>query len=228
MRKSQRLRLSALLAKDQKDLSADERSELTTLQALAAQHPDAAQDTDDPASPTSQTSPSSSAASFKSTLIGSLATLRDKAAVGADLVTARAAIIALTTERDQARADLAAAQTASATQATTLRAEITALTAQRDAFAGFFGITVSDLAAKDTAGIAELLKTRISAEATEQIAALGQPMAALPKQTGGNGGGALETLEDLHAQMREEKDLKKLGQLAAKANALRDKLWANN
>lgn len=228
MSKTQRSRLAALLAKDQATLSADEKTELANLQALAAQHPDASKDTDEPAAAAAPapaataTGTTPTASTFKTALIGALSTLRDKAAIGTDLATARA-------ELTQARADLAT-RTTELTQArsdiATAQAQVTSLSAQLGTFAAYFGLTVADLVGKDAATVTGLLATKISAEATEQIASLGVPVGQLPQQTAGNGGGAAETLEELQAQMKDEKDPKKLGQLAARANALREKLWA--
>ena len=224
MKKSQRLRLSALQTREAASLSETEQTELATLTALAAQHPDPAQDVDEAASPTSSVS---SAPTFRSTLLGSLAAIRSKVAVGADLVTARAAIVTLTTERDQARAELATAQAAHAAALATAQAATAAATAQRDAIAGYFGLAATDLAGLDAAAVGALLTKRVSADAAEKLAELGFPAAQIPAATTA-AGSAADNLSDLHAQMREEKDPKKLGELAARANALRDKLWGTN
>lgn len=177
MKKSQRLRLAELLAKDQATLAATEKTELASLQGLATQHPDAAKDTAD--EPAAAAAVPAAATGFKSALMGALATLREKAAVGADLASARtdltaarATIATLTTERDQARADTATAQ-----------ASMASISAEFTAFAGYFGIKVSDCAGKDAAAVHGLLAQKISIEAAEQVAALGQPMTQLPKQT---------------------------------------------
>lgn len=218
MKKSQRARLAELNAKAEADRSAAEKTEHAALTQLATLHPDASKDIDDanPAAAANAAPASTVAASPAAganappapagTLRGFIQSLRSGAQTGSELVTARQQIATLTTERDQAR------QSA------------TVLVAQVNAFAAFFGFSATDLAGKSGADVTALIDRRISEQAAEQVAALGVPPGKLPGKTGSDTGSG-ESLEELQAAMATERDPVKLGQLAAKANALRDKAW---
>lgn len=242
MKKSQRARLAELTAKAEADRTAIEKAEFAFLSQLATAHPDAAKDVDDTSSAAAgnAASPATAAASPAAganapppapavaaaqppagpTLRGFIQSLRGGAAVGADLVAARqtiaerdATIATLTTERDQARNDVAAAQ-----------ATIASLNSQLATFSAFFGLAAADLAGKKPAEVNALIQQKISAEAIERLAGAGAPAAGLPAPSSSPSASG-DALEDIQAQMKTEKDPEKLGQLAKRANALRDKAW---
>lgn len=195
MKKSERLRLTALLAKGG-NLTADESAELARLQALASQHPDPSKDVDDtssasgggnaapgatapagaapagdqPASPPAAPAGGAASPTTVGTVIASaFQSLRSRGAVAADLVTARQQIGTLTAERDQARTELAAAQQ-----------QVSALIAQLSVVAGFFGMKPTDLAGKTDDQLRAAFSQAISAAALEQVAGLGFPAGNLP------------------------------------------------
>lgn len=227
MKKSQRARLAELTNKAEADRSAVEKAEFGFLSALATAHPDASKDIDDtspaaaanatppptaaasPAAganappPAAATPPAASGSNPPATFRGFIQSLRTGAQTGAELVTARQSVTTLTTERDQARQQVAT------------------LTAQVNAFAAFFGITAAELAGKPAADVTALIQQKISDQALEQVAAIGVPVNQLPKQTNAENGGA-DTLEEIQAALKTEKDPLKAGQLAAKAKKLRE------
>jgi hypothetical protein len=168
MKKSQRLRLTALLGKDQATLSADEKSELATLQTLATANPDPSKDTEDtPATPAAVVV--TPAPGLVASLKGALSGFGDKAKLGADFA--------------QARADLATANTTITTHVATIAARdgtIAAQAAQLATFAGFFGMPVADLAGKDATALAAVLAQKVSAHAVEALAGAGVPQSTLP------------------------------------------------
>jgi hypothetical protein len=213
MKKSQRSRLAALRAKSQADLSEDEKKELQTLEALAAQYPDETKDEDDTATAAAPTG-------LRAAVAKALHGLRNPNNVAADLVAARAQVATITTERDTARADVTARDTTIAAHV----ASISALTAQVATFAAFFGLKPAELTGKDSAALTALLAEKVSAQAAEQLAGAGVPQAQLPKVTQTEA--AADTYDGIVAQMAAEKDPVKLGQLAAKANALRNAQWS--
>jgi hypothetical protein len=233
MTKAQRARLAALHALATR--TAAEDAELVSLKTLATAHPDTSKDTDAPAaaapaaaspaapanSPASGESPAGLAqppapAGLAGILQTAFASVRSRVAVSADLTTARAHVATVTAERDTARTDLAAA-----------RSQLSALSSQLSAMAGFFGLKPEQLAGLDAAAATALVSRRIADTATEQVAALGFNVTAVPPTAPGNGGSAADTLEEVQSEMAGCKDPVALGKLAAKANALREKAWAN-
>ncbi len=220
MKKSQRLRLAALLG--QASLTQAEAAELAQLNALASQHPDAARDTDDtapaaaapvvapaaaPAAAAPVTTPA--AAPAATPFAGLLATIgagfRSRAGLSTELTTARASIVALTRERDEARAALAPEQTARA-----------GLTAQLAAVCAFFGVKPESLAGQTADQLRATFETAIQTAANAQLASMGVSAVTLPAPTAAGG----ESLEDVQAALAKEKDPVKAGLLAAKANKL--------
>lgn len=171
MKKSQRLRLAAL--QGQATRTDAEQAELATLQALAAQHPDAAQDSDD----TSAAAPLT-AAGFMAKLT---AAFNDKAALAQKNSELSARITALETERDQAAAAKASADALLvAANAATAEAQtkLTAATGQIAAFTSALGLKPDSLA--DASAVRAALTAKIDAGATERLAALGFPASGLP------------------------------------------------
>jgi hypothetical protein len=206
MKKSQRARLAVLAAKDAATLSAEEKSELATLQGIAATNTDSSQDIDD-------TTPAAAAPSLTATLKGALSVLGDKARLGTELAQARARVT-----------ELEGQLAASTTQVTDLRAQLAARETQFAAIAGFFGLSAKELDGKEASAVHALIAQKISDSATEQLATAGVPAAELPKQT--QAGTAAETLDEIQAQMAKTTDAKQLGVLAKKANELRERQWA--
>lgn len=190
MKKTQRARLAELTAKAEADRTAVEKAEFVYLAQLATLHPDAAKDIDDtspagagPAAvpPTAAPSPAAGAnappAGTLAAFVGAaVASLRSKAAVGADLTAARQSVATLTGERDQARQQVAA-----------LNSQLSALNAQLSAFATVFGITAAELAGKPAAEVTALIQTKISGQVIEHVASLGLPVGELPKDPKGDG-----------------------------------------
>lgn len=186
MKKSQRARLAELTAKAEASRSVEEKAEFVTLTALAVANPDATKDTDE--APAVAAAPAATAAApVTPTLKGFIASLKGNAAVGTELVAARATINTLTGERDSARNDL-----------TTVRASLASAEAQLGVFGAFFGITLADLAKNgpDTKALGTLITQKISDQALEQVAAIGFPAADLPKPPKGDGNGAGETFAE--------------------------------
>lgn len=165
------------------------------------------------ATPPAPAASAASAGSLRAVIQGALAgaaAARGGSNVAAQLTELRTQLATATTERDQARADLATSQ-----------ASLTSATTQVSAFCGLLGITAADLAGKDQAACATFLGARIKSAVGEEIAALGFPAAELPAASAAAGGG--EELADIQSQMATTTDPVALGKLAAKANALRDK-----
>jgi hypothetical protein len=173
MKKSQRLRLAALLAKEKSALTTDESAELATLQALADTHTDPAKDVDDTASLTAATTATTVApkhSDFRTVLAGAFAAFRDKVAVGSELAAAQTQVTKLT-------ADLATAQT-----------QLAATTAQLGEICSFFGVDASAILVGKSDGAAALITKKIGDLAAEQVACLGFPAASLPKPTSNESG----------------------------------------
>lgn len=207
MKKSQRARLATLTA--QTTHTDAEKVELTELQALAAQHPDASKDIEDAA-------PAASApATLGSVLATAMQSLRSKNSVAADLVTARAQVTTLTGERDTARADLATANS----QLTTLNGQVTTLNAQLVAFASFFGMDVAAFAGQSAAQVHALLAAKVSAGVTDQVSTFGFPAEKLPAATTTTTQSASELLTQYNALIAEGKP-KEAGEFYA-ANSAR-------
>lgn len=144
-----------------------------------------------PAAPAAPATPAVEAAA-PTGLAGVLATafssVRSRVTVSAELTAARAQIGTLTTERDQARTDLAAAN-----------AQVAAAAAQLSAVAAFFGLNPSDLAGKKAAECTALLTQKISAATTEQVASLGFNVGTLPKQADAEGDPKRKTYAEFSA-----------------------------
>jgi hypothetical protein len=136
-------------------------------------------------------------------LAGAFASLQGgtPAVAAAELATARANLT-------QAQSDLTATRAS-------LKSTETALAS----IAGFLGLKPAEVLGKTDTEIDTLCAAKLTAAATAQLAGRGFSPSTLPAASGGNGG---DTLADLQAAMAETKDPVRLGQLAAKANALRD------
>ncbi len=228
MTKAQRARLAALHALATR--TAAESAELVSLAALASAHPDASKDTDAPAAsaPAAGTDPSTLnpqlstagtpavAAGLAGILQTAFASVRSRVAVSADLTTARTHVATVTAECDTARTELAAA-----------RSQLATVSAQFGAVATFFGLKPEQLAGLDAAAATALFSRKVADTATDQVAALGFNVTAVPPPAPGHGGSAADTLEEVQAEMAGCKDPVALGKLAVKANALREKAWAN-
>lgn len=161
MKKSHRLRLSALTA--QASRTDAEAAELATLQALAEQHPDAAQDTEDAAPLT-----------LTGVIASAFAAVRSKARLGSDLSSAQSQIATLTT-------DLEASQAALARTA----AERDAAQSQLSELATFFGLNLGELSGKASADVSALIAQKVSAIALDQVASMGFDRDKLPAATSG-------------------------------------------
>lgn len=128
-----------------------------------------------------------------------------------------AALATITAERDAA---VQRATTAEADLATARASLVSAQTAVT-AFCRIFGLEAKDLVGKDAAAISALAQNGVNAAIGEQMATLGFPAKDLPTASAAAAAGG-DALADIQAQMTETTDPKKLGALAAKANALRD------
>ncbi|MDR1284520.1 MAG: hypothetical protein LBK99_27470 [Opitutaceae bacterium] len=236
MKKKQRQRLAALLAKPADSLTTAEQAELSTLTLLAARHPDASQDTDDtpapaaaPAAtapvviaepPPSGGDPATTAArpGIRAQVAAAIAAVRGGQAPAAAAAAAVAQNQTLTAENTRLTGALATATTTLATAQTRL----TAITQ-------YLGITPDELAAcQDTAAITTLVATRTKANIADELAALGFPAANLPATTPGDAAnatvatGSASEIEELRTQLANTKDPKKKGELAAKIRELRN------
>lgn len=200
MKKTDRLRLAALLAKGG-NLSADESAELARLQALASQHPDPAKDVDDTASsaaapaaaPAASTAaPAAAPASAAPAAAASAASAAPGAAApaGATVGTVIATAFQSLRNRGAVAQDLVTARqqisslTTERDQARTdlaaAQQQVTTLTAQLAVVAAFFGMKATDLAGKSEDEVRGAFSAAISAAALEQVAGLGFPAANLP------------------------------------------------
>lgn len=169
MKKSQRLRLAALLSKGDA-ATANEHLEMVWLNALAAANPDAAKDEDD--SPTG----------FRVALMESLS---GRKTLGTELATAKARIIAL-------EAELATAPAAAAAKLTTDLAEANSRIA---IFRGALGMKATDIAATATGEqVRAAIDQRLGALAGEKIAELGFPAERIPPSAASSGAPAPKEL----------------------------------
>lgn len=226
MKKSQRLRFYSLIAKQAQGtaLGTDEASELKTLTALASTHPDASADTDD----TAAAQPAPAAAAPTPAAAAPAAPAAAKPGVSARLAAAMAGLSGGTPA--QATAALQSEQQAhAATKATLTQAQADLVAARASlkstetALAGlcdFFGLKPEEIAGKSADDMDALLKAKISAAATAQIAAIGINPSTLPAPTAA--GAKPQTLAELQDAMANTKDPAELGRLAAAANKLRD------
>jgi len=172
MKKSQRLRLTALLAKDAATLSAAEKSELATLQALAAQHTDASKDTDDAV----KLSPAQFLAKLSAAFTDKQALAAEVAAEKAKVADLTAKLATATAEKDTA----AAAHAAAVTAKTEVETKVTALTATLASFATAIGLKPEELAGKSAAEMQAAFNSRVVAHTTDKLAELGFPLSGLP------------------------------------------------
>ena len=146
----------------------------------AAVTPPAAETT--PAAPAAVTPPPAAAATTATlaTIFAGVADrLRSRGAVANDLAAARAQLTQLTTERDQARTEVATLTTQLAAD----QASLTASRAQLAVFCSFVGIDAKNLAGKSDADTRSAIETAITAAATEKLGSLGVPQGELPKPT---------------------------------------------
>ncbi len=134
MKKSQRLRLAALVA--QTNRSAAEETELASLQALAARHPDASKDEDDTAG-AAGAEPGAKAGTVEGFMAKFTAAISAKQKLAADLAAANARILALE---------------AGNVGTVTLAAVLAAL-----------NLKSAELAGKDASAVAEAIKSALSA-----------------------------------------------------------------
>jgi hypothetical protein len=197
-------------------------AEATSPAAAPAAAAPAAPSVATPAAPTAPAAAAPAPNAIAAALQTAFATCRNRVSVAADLTAARAALAARESDLVSVREALATA-TASVTAANVRVSEIGA---QLGAVLSALGMKPEALTGQDAAAVRTTVTNHISAAASEQVAALGFNVAELPGQAPGNGGGAAETLEELNTQMAECKDGKKLGELAARAVALRNKCWA--
>lgn len=228
MKKSQRLRLTALAAKDAATLTTAEQSELAGLQSLAGQHADASKDIDDTtpaaapaaaapavvvvASTTPATAPPAAAPGIRAMVASALAVVRGGAQPVAALAGAQQTVATLQQQLATVNNDL-----------TATRATLLAVQTHLNAFAAYCGITAADLAGKDAAAATELINARLQAVVTEQLGTLGFNAASLPAAPAGGDHGSGSDIDDLRGQINAEKDPQKKGKLVAKLNALKNK-----
>lgn len=164
MSKAQRARLTELKAKT--TTTEAEKAELAQLETLAVANPDASKDTDAaPVTPVTGPAPTT----ITGVLATAFAAVRNRAAVGADLVAVRAELATRTTELSAARAETVTARA----ETETANALLATATAQIGAIASFFGIKATELAGKDAAACSVLLTQKISDAALDQVAGLG-------------------------------------------------------
>jgi hypothetical protein len=207
MKKSQRLRFYALISKQAQGsaaLTADESTELTTLTALAAVHPNAAADTDDtapaPAPAAAATAPATTAPAATATPAAPAPVAAAQApapivrgdvtkpGVSARLAAAMAglaggtpalAAAALQTEQ-QAHTATRATLTQSQADLATARASLASTETALATVCGFFGLKPEEISGKTEKETDALLAAKISAAATEKLASLGVAPGRLP------------------------------------------------
>lgn len=206
MKKNQRARLTTLKAKPAAELNSEEQAELATLEQLATQYPDPAQDTEeDPAKPS--TAPADCAAApvaaaaaptgLAAAVANVITAARSRMSVAADLTAARATLSARDAALSAAASEITALKGQLATQATTLAAAIAA-TAQ---LAGYFGVPVSEIATKSPKELTALADTKIAAEAARQLASAGVDSfaASAPLADASRPGGLSASAEEFRA-----------------------------
>ncbi|HSV73472.1 MAG TPA: hypothetical protein VLH79_06910 [Chthonomonadales bacterium] len=224
MKKSQRLRLTELLGKKSTGtLSAADQLELAWLNALASANPDAGKDEDD--------SPSGFRVALMEAVSG-------RKTLGADLAKATARITEL---ESQLKAAAEKAATPALPEGALASADVTklrddlkaeqgtvsALNAQLAVFGTALGIKTAELAGKSEADVRTAVEKRLGALAGEKIAELGFPENKLPASTQAGSSSTGDEYADLQAQLATERDPVKAGQIAARANKLRDQQWAS-
>lgn len=138
-------------------------------------------------------------------------------------------IEALEKDRDDANTAKAAAESAktSAEAAkTTAETNLTSANAALGIFATALGFKAEEMAGKSADDVKKALNARVETRSGERLAELGFPVSGLPASAEtASAAGTGDALADIQAQLGTEKDPKKAGELAAKANALRDKQW---
>ncbi len=90
------------------------------------------------------------------------------------------------------------------------------------------GCPVDILRAKTGDELRGMVRNRVSVVAGHRLAEMAFPLAALPANRGEIAVGGDDSLEDVQTQMKDTKDPVQLGRMAARANALRNKQWANS
>lgn len=140
----------------------------------------------------------------------------------------KARVTAAETARDEARAAQTAAETArTSAESARAAAEAGLATAQASlaAVATALGMKPEELSGKSAAEVQQAFSARIEARSGERLAELGFPAAGLPSaaQTGSAASG--DELADIQEQLKTERDPVRAGQLAARANQLRDAKW---
>lgn len=199
MKKSQRNRLAELKKKDAATLSAEEKSELQRLEALAVQHPDASKDEDD----TKLT-----AATFVEKLTAAIEENKRLAARVAEL---EAAAKATPAPAAGAAGESEAVKTANAAR-DEAQGKLTTANALLVAVASLFGVKVEDLTAKGDAGLKAAFSARVDVRAGEKLAELGFPSSGIPSNTKEQAG---STLTDLLAQYGKIADSAEAGRFYA-------------
>lgn len=178
MTKDQRARHATLSALTTEELTPAQAEELTTLQALAAQHPDPAQDTDGATAPEAAAPAAAEKAEAKPArtlgeiLRSALHGAKDPASTAATLTETQAQLATAQQTLETAQTDLA-----------TATARVAELTAQQAAVAALFGVEATALAGLDAPATTALFERAIATAAREQIAALGVAAADLPAPT---------------------------------------------
>lgn len=92
------------------------------------------------------------------------------------------------------------------------------------AVAAYFGLRPEQMAAMTYEERESAIAQRAWSPLINAVASCGVPASDLPSKTM-DGESASDSIEELQQQMREEMDPVRLGKLAARANALRDKQW---
>lgn len=130
---------------------------------------------------------------------------------------------AATTAKTEAEAAKTSAESAKATAETNLANATTALAH----VAAAVGVKVDEIAGKPADQVKQIFNARIETRSSERLAELGFPVSGLPASAEtGSTSSTGDELADVQAQLAAEKDPKKAGVLAAKANKLRDAQWA--
>ncbi|MDF3056794.1 MAG: hypothetical protein K0R17_1009 [Rariglobus sp.] len=232
MKKSKRLRFYALIQKQSKgELTAAEQTELNELSKLASQHPNAATDEDDTGEGDDKKKKDGdgkdddgekkndddkkdddkdkSKAKTKTTLAAVIGAAFASAKAGTgtavSLAEANKNLATVTGERDQARTDLATAQSGLKTA-----------NEQLSLITGYLGLDAKAFAGKDAEAVTGLIGTAVNGLVTEQLGTLGFPAAELPPSTGSD---KADSKEDLHRQFNAITDPNKRAAFYAKHSA---------
>jgi hypothetical protein len=131
--------------------------------------------------------------------------------------------------RDEAKAAQAAAETAKAAAESAKAAADTSLANANTALANVataVGVKPEEIAGKSAEDVQKVFNARIEARSGERLAELGFPVGGLPPSAeSGSKGGSGDELADIQAELATTKDPKRAGELAARANKLRDAKW---